>query len=74
MPRAGPKEMLADENEESLCDSCASRTACSTKEEVAARYRIPTSNVRMSKCEKFQPSSKKEALYKKIKRIAAPLY
>ena len=74
MPSAGSNEILADRNEESLCDSCAFRTACTTKEDVAARYRIPTSNVRMSKCEKFQPSSKKEALYKKIKRIAAPLY
>ena len=72
MQNAGANEIHVDRKGENLCDSCAFRDACTTKERVADRYRIPSSNVRMSKCSKFLPSDMKKAIYQRIKQIVAP--
>ena len=72
LQNAGAKEIRVDRKGENLCDSCAFRDACATKERVADRYRVPTSNVRMSKCSKFVPSDVKKAIYRRIKQIVAP--
>lgn len=56
-----------------LCDSCIFSNECTVKERVAGRYHIPVSNVKMSRCRKFSPRTRKKAIYRKIERIVAPL-
>lgn len=72
MQNGGAIKTLVDRKGENLCDSCAFRDTCATKERLAVRYHIPASNVRMSKCSKYMRSDVKRAIYRRIKQIAAP--